>query len=144
MALPTLLSDSQISRFEFYWEGRLRCGMSIDGRLYALLSNFSHTERTLAYEKGCQLAQSADDVVLTASSGLQPRYRLWLRLASQNRHWLEDQNHNGCSSAEQAVEASDEIASTPVSVPSVGSKLTSRKSASSNVPQGSAMPCVAA
>lgn len=118
--------------------------MSIDGRLYALLSDFSHDERTLAYEKGCQLAQSADDVVLTASSGLQPQYRLWLRLASQNRHWLEDQSHDDCLSAEQAVEVFDAVASMTVPVPTTGSKLASRPSSRPKIAQGTAMRCAVA
>lgn len=139
MALPTLLSESQINVFEFYWEGRLRRGMSIGGRLYALLSDFSHADRTIAYEKGCQLAQSADDVVLTASSDLNPQYQLWLRLASQNRRWLEDANNGGGQKAEQAVEVFDEVASIPVPISVAGGKFTSKKRSCPNVVPSSAM-----
>lgn len=139
MALPTLLSKSQINTFEFYWEGRLRRGMSISGRLYALLSDFSHEDRTLAYEKGCQLAQAADDVVLTASSDLNPQYQLWLRLASENRRWLEDSDDGSCLDAEQASKVFDGVPPMSVPIPVAGNKSVSKKFSCPSIVPSSAM-----
>lgn len=83
-ALPVLLSEYQIRSFKYYWEDHLHCGMTFDGRLYALLSSFEAEERALAYEKGCQLAARADDVVVTVSRDIRPLYRLWIALSPKN------------------------------------------------------------
>ncbi|MEM0979628.1 MAG: hypothetical protein AAGH78_05060 [Cyanobacteria bacterium P01_H01_bin.58] len=83
-ALPILLSEYQIRAFKYYWKGRLHSGMTFDGRLYALLSSFEAEERALAYEKGCQLASTAKDVVVTVSRDAKPLYQLWIALSPQN------------------------------------------------------------
>lgn len=81
MNLPTLLPDSQIRSYEYTCEGQPCSGMSTDGRSYVLLSSFSSEERSLAYEKGCEMAQKVEDVVLTASVGIRPLYRLWVAVS---------------------------------------------------------------
>ena len=129
MALPTLLSENQINIFDFYWEGRLRSGMSVDGRLYALLSDFANNERAQAYDKGCRLAQTAEDVVLTASSGLQPQYRLWLRLVSRNSHWLKEEEQASDVNEASSDRVFDEVAAIEVPAPSGRNPVAAKRGA---------------
>lgn len=84
MNLPTLLSDRQIRPLEYTCEGEPCSGMSADGRSYVLLSSFSSEERSLAYERGCEMAEQVEDVVLTASVGIRPLYRLWVAVSKSD------------------------------------------------------------
>lgn len=81
MNLPTLLNEEQICPFSYYWEGEVRPGMSVNGRLFALLECFAEEKRAIAYEQGCQLAED-HDVVITATRGSNPQYHLWIALSS--------------------------------------------------------------
>lgn len=81
MRLPTLLPENQIRPFNYYWEGQVRSGMSVRGRLYALLDCFSENNRAIAYEKGCELAEDYD-VVMTVTQAVRPEYHLWVALTS--------------------------------------------------------------
>ncbi|MEL6383273.1 MAG: hypothetical protein AAFQ89_12645 [Cyanobacteria bacterium J06626_18] len=81
MSLPTLLPENQIRPFNYYWEGQVRSGMAVRGRLYALLDSFSETNRAIAYEKGCELAKDCD-VVVTVSQAMRPEYHLWVALSA--------------------------------------------------------------
>lgn len=83
MGLPTLLAENRVSAFSYYWDGKVRSGMTVQGRLYALLVCFPEDKRTVAYEKGCHLSQHYDDVVITASEGTHPHYCLWIPLSSR-------------------------------------------------------------
>ena len=81
MSLPTLLSESQIRPFNYYWDGHVRLGMAVRGRLYALLDCFSENNRASAYEKGCELAED-NDVVMTVTQAVRPEYHLWIALTA--------------------------------------------------------------
>jgi hypothetical protein len=87
MSLPTLLLEGNVRCFNFYWQGQIRAGMSFQGRLFALLSPYGEHERTMAFERGCELA-AAHDVVMTVSSQSPIVYKLWLVLSPQAGHLL--------------------------------------------------------
>lgn len=81
MSLPILVSDHQVRSFKYYWEGQIRTGMSFKGHLYALHDCFTERDRTLAYEKGCRLAERCE-VIITVSQALESEYRLWIEIAA--------------------------------------------------------------
>ena len=81
MSLPTLIPENQIRPFNYYWEGQVRSGMAVRGRLYALLDCFSENNRAIAYEKGCELAKD-HEVVVTVTQEIRPQYHLWVALAA--------------------------------------------------------------
>ncbi|MEM9004508.1 MAG: hypothetical protein AAGE59_13420 [Cyanobacteria bacterium P01_F01_bin.86] len=90
MSLPTLLPENQIRPFNYYWEGQVRSGMTARGQLYALLDCFSENNRAIAYEKGCELAESYD-VVVTVTQEIRPKYHLWVALtAGMDKSLLAD------------------------------------------------------
>lgn len=120
-ALPILLSEYQIRAFKYYWEGCLHAGMTFDGRLYALLSSFEAEERALAYEKGCQLASTADDVVVTVSRDTKPLYRLWIALSPHNCGLLRADERQDTSKSKSHTLMSGELDS--------GDKRTSKPKA---------------
>jgi len=100
MSLPNLLSEDQVRAFSYYWEGSIRSGMAVQGRLYALLDCYPVSERVKAFEKGCELSDS-HDVVLTVSNTQKVVYRLWIALAADTHKSL-------LSQALQFCECSDE------------------------------------
>ncbi|MEO1093532.1 MAG: hypothetical protein AAFX01_01365 [Cyanobacteria bacterium J06638_28] len=111
MNLPTLLSDRQIRPLEYTCEGEPCSGVSADGRSYVLMSSFPAEDRSLAYEKGCEMAEQVEDVVLTASVGIRPLYRLWVAVSQkdcQTQKSTDTANHQSSSTAscESTPEAS--------------------------------------
>lgn len=81
MQLPTLLPENQVRPFSYYWEEEVRSGMTLQGRLYALLDCFPESRRAVAYETGCQLAEE-HDIVITVGKDTQFYYALWIALCS--------------------------------------------------------------
>lgn len=95
MQLPELIPDEQIHAFSYYWEGEIRSGMMLRGRLYALVDCFSAAQRSEAYEQGCRL--SADlDAVLSVSSYGPGLYRLWVKLSTVKDPTLLKQSKPDC------------------------------------------------
>ena len=87
MEQPNLLLEGNVRCFNFYWQGQIRVGMSFQGRLFALFSPYGEDERTVAFERRCELA-AAHDVVITVSSQAPIVYKLWLALSPQAGHLL--------------------------------------------------------
>ncbi len=84
MSLPILLPEQHVRIFEYWHNGRICTGMSMNTRPYKLITTFAAADRFLAYEKGCELAAIHTDVVLTVATGpatQADQYRLWLPLA---------------------------------------------------------------
>jgi hypothetical protein len=92
MYLPSLLPESQVRMFKFYWEGNIRSGMLLKGQLYALLDCYPEDKRTIAFERGCEFA-AHHEVVLTLSQDNSPVYRLWLSLRLQSDQQLLKNTH---------------------------------------------------
>ena len=99
--LPTLVFENNIRPFEYYWAGKVRSGMMLNGRIYAMYKCLSETERAIAYEQGCKLAEKCE-VTITVSQGPQPQYRLWIAVSSDTDRVLLEQTvqsgsgNNGC------------------------------------------------
>ena len=81
MSLPKLILENQTDPFNYYWDGCVRSGMAVRGRLYALLEHFAEKNRSIAYERACELAKDCE-VVLTVTQSIRPKYHLWVALAS--------------------------------------------------------------
>lgn len=94
MDLPTLLPENQIHLFSYYWEGEIRSGMTLQGRLYALLDCFPENRRIVAYETGCQLAEN-HDVVITVGKDTQNYYSLWISLCPSTSEVLSAYSGSG-------------------------------------------------
>lgn len=88
MNLPTLLPESQIHPFSYYWEGEVRSGMTLRGRLYALLDCFPEQRRAIAYETGCKLAEE-HEVVITVGKDTHFYYGLWIALCPSTSQILQ-------------------------------------------------------
>jgi hypothetical protein len=74
-----LVSEDLVRPFNYYHAGQLCKGMSLQNRLYRLVSSFRTEERAKAYAVGCKLNKNDSSAVITKTIDA---YNIWLDLRS--------------------------------------------------------------
>ncbi|MDX2216609.1 MAG: hypothetical protein SFY66_25320 [Oculatellaceae cyanobacterium bins.114] len=79
--LPTIIHETSVNPFTFYFDGSFHQGMNHQGRLYKLFTTFLPAQRATAFVCACKLAAQETQTIVTASAH---HYRVWTDLSASH------------------------------------------------------------
>ncbi len=79
--LPSVVSESLVTFFKYWSDGKVCEGVRHGDELYALLKTFPINERSQTYAVGCELAEQGKNVFIIRSK---EAYSIWMNMRSPN------------------------------------------------------------